>query len=44
MNNAGVALMHYSETVQGHEKVFGTNYLAPVLLTRLLMLKMKKTG
>jgi len=36
-NNAGLTLTHRQETVDGHEKTFAVNHLAPYLLTRLLL-------
>ncbi|MGB8652117.1 MAG: SDR family NAD(P)-dependent oxidoreductase [Mycobacteriales bacterium] len=37
VNNAGLALQRREETVDGYEKVFAVNHLAPYLLTRLLL-------
>jgi NAD(P)-dependent dehydrogenase (short-subunit alcohol dehydrogenase family) len=37
VNNAALALQHREETVDGYEKVFAVNHLAPYLLTRLLL-------
>ncbi len=37
VNNAGLVLQHRSETVDGYEKMFAVNHLAPYLLTRLLL-------
>lgn len=36
VNNAALVLQHREETVDGYEKVFAVNHLAPYLLTRLL--------
>lgn len=36
INNAALVLQHREETVDGYEKVFAVNHLAPYLLTRLL--------
>ena len=37
VNNAALVLQKREETVDGHEKVFAVNHLAPYLLTRLLL-------
>ncbi len=37
INNAALVLQHRQETVDGYEKVFAVNHLAPYLLTRLLL-------
>lgn len=37
VNNAALVLQHREETVDGYEKVFAVNHLAPYLLTRLLL-------
>ena len=37
INNAALVLQHREETVDGYEKVFAVNHLAPYLLTRLLL-------
>jgi retinol dehydrogenase-14 len=37
VNNAALALQHREVTVDGYEKVFAVNHLAPYLLTRLLL-------
>ena len=37
INNAGVALLTRSETSDGFERMFAINYLAPFLLTNLLL-------
>ena len=36
VNNAGLVSQHRAETVDGYERVFAVNHLAPYLLTRLL--------
>lgn len=36
INNAALVLQHREQTVDGYEKVFAVNHLAPYLLTRLL--------
>lgn len=36
-DNAGLTLTHRQETVDGYEKTFAVNHLAPYLLTRLLL-------
>lgn len=36
VNNAALVLQHREQTVDGYEKVFAVNHLAPYLLTRLL--------
>ena len=40
INNAALVLQRREETVDGYEKVFAVNHLAPYLLTRLLMDRM----
>ena len=37
VNNAALVLQHREQTVDGFEKVFAVNHLAPYLLTRLLL-------
>jgi NAD(P)-dependent dehydrogenase (short-subunit alcohol dehydrogenase family) len=37
INNAALVMQRREETVDGHEKVFAVNHLAPYLLTRLLL-------
>ncbi len=37
VNNAALVLQHREQTVDGYEKVFAVNHLAPYLLTRLLL-------
>ena len=37
VNNAALVLQHREETLDGYEKVFAVNHLAPYLLTRLLL-------
>ena len=37
INNAALVLQHREQTVDGYEKVFAVNHLAPYLLTRLLL-------
>jgi retinol dehydrogenase-14 len=37
INNAALVLQHRETTVDGYEKVFAVNHLAPYLLTRLLL-------
>jgi NAD(P)-dependent dehydrogenase (short-subunit alcohol dehydrogenase family) len=41
VNNAGLALSERRETAEGFEYTFGVNYLGPVLLTRLLLERIK---
>jgi NAD(P)-dependent dehydrogenase (short-subunit alcohol dehydrogenase family) len=41
INNAGLALSDRRETAEGFEYTFGVNYLGPVLLTRLLLERIK---
>jgi NAD(P)-dependent dehydrogenase (short-subunit alcohol dehydrogenase family) len=40
INNAGIALINRSVTVDGIEQVFAVNYLTPFLLTNLLLKKL----
>jgi NAD(P)-dependent dehydrogenase (short-subunit alcohol dehydrogenase family) len=44
VNNAGVALLRRSETVDAIETVFATNHLAPFLLTNLLLERLARSG
>jgi NAD(P)-dependent dehydrogenase (short-subunit alcohol dehydrogenase family) len=37
VNNAALVLQHREQTVDGYERVFAVNHLAPYLLTRLLL-------
>jgi NAD(P)-dependent dehydrogenase (short-subunit alcohol dehydrogenase family) len=41
INNAGVHMTHRTLTVDGHETAFAVNHLAPFLLTRLLLDRIK---
>jgi NAD(P)-dependent dehydrogenase (short-subunit alcohol dehydrogenase family) len=41
INNAGIALSERRETAEGFEYTFGVNYLGAVLLTRLLLERVK---
>ena len=43
INNAGLISTDRKETIDGHEFVFGINYLGPVLLTSLLIEKLEKS-
>ena len=43
-HNAGVMCRHRSITAQGHEQSLAVNYLAPVLLTHLLLPAMAEGG
>ena len=44
INNAGVCGDHTEFTLDGFESIFQTNYLAPVLLTELLLPLLKKSA
>jgi NAD(P)-dependent dehydrogenase (short-subunit alcohol dehydrogenase family) len=44
VNNAGVFMLRRSVTVDGFEKTFEVNYLAPFLLTNLLLDLLKKSA
>jgi NAD(P)-dependent dehydrogenase (short-subunit alcohol dehydrogenase family) len=44
MHNAGVALYRRETTVDGYERMFATNHLAPYLLTRLLIDRLEAAG
>jgi len=44
LHNAGVALYRRETTVDGYERMFATNHLAPYLLTRLLLDRLEATG
>jgi NAD(P)-dependent dehydrogenase (short-subunit alcohol dehydrogenase family) len=44
INNAGLALSDRRETAEGFEYTFGVNYLGPVLLTRLLLERLKQSA
>jgi len=44
INNAGVAMLSRTETVDGLEMAFAVNYLAPFLLTNLLLDKLKNSA
>jgi len=44
INNAGIAPIKRSVTVDGHESVFAVNYLAPFLLTNLLLDRLKSSA
>jgi NAD(P)-dependent dehydrogenase (short-subunit alcohol dehydrogenase family) len=44
VNNAGVFMLRHSVTVDGFEKTFEVNYLAPFLLTNLLLDLLKKSA
>src|SRR5438477_28883 len=44
VNNAGVALPERREGEDGYELTFAGNYLAPFLLTRLLLPALRKNG
>ena len=43
VNNAGVAKMKYTQTVDGYETTFTVNHLAPFLLTNLLLDTLRKS-
>jgi len=43
VNNAGVAIPERRETEHGYELTFAVNYLAPYLLTRLLLPRLRQT-
>jgi retinol dehydrogenase-14 len=43
INNAGLSSMTREETQDGFEKIMGTNYLGPFLLTNLLLPLLKQT-
>jgi NAD(P)-dependent dehydrogenase (short-subunit alcohol dehydrogenase family) len=42
-NNAGITMLRREETVDGHEKTFAVNHLAPFLLTNLLLPRVLET-
>jgi NAD(P)-dependent dehydrogenase (short-subunit alcohol dehydrogenase family) len=42
-NNAGVTMLRREETVDGYEKTFAVNHLAPFLLTNLLLPRILET-
>lgn len=44
INNAGVVNLRRQETTEGFESVFAVNYLAPFLLTNLLLEKIKASA
>jgi NAD(P)-dependent dehydrogenase (short-subunit alcohol dehydrogenase family) len=44
VNNAGVAMPERSESHDGYELTFAVNYLAPYLLTRLLLPSLRRSG
>jgi NAD(P)-dependent dehydrogenase (short-subunit alcohol dehydrogenase family) len=44
LHNAGVALYRRETTVDGYERMFATNHLAPYLLTRLLIDRLEAAG
>jgi NAD(P)-dependent dehydrogenase (short-subunit alcohol dehydrogenase family) len=44
VNNAGIASIKRSVTVDGIERVFAVNYLAPFLLTNLLLERLKSSA
>ncbi len=44
INNAGVVMLSRKETVDGLEMTFAVNYLAPFLLTNLLLGKLKNSA
>src|SRR5262249_41383677 len=44
INNAGVAMLSRKETVDGLEMTFAINYLAPFLLTNLLLDRLKNSA
>ena len=44
MHNAGAALYRRETTVDGYERMFATNHLAPYLLTRLLIDRLEAAG
>jgi NAD(P)-dependent dehydrogenase (short-subunit alcohol dehydrogenase family) len=44
INNAGVAMLRRTETVDGQEMTLAVNYLAPVLLTNLLLDTLKASA
>jgi NAD(P)-dependent dehydrogenase (short-subunit alcohol dehydrogenase family) len=44
VNNAGVAVPERRESKDGYELTFAVNYLAPYLLTRLLLADLRRTG
>ncbi len=44
INNAGIYNMHREETMDGFEAMFAVNYLAPFLLTNLLLEKLKDSA
>ena len=44
VNNAALVLQRREETVDGHEKVFAVNHLAPYLLTRLLLDRLQQSA
>eukprot|EP01071_Lankesteria_metandrocarpae_P014075 Lankesteria_metandrocarpae@DN8079_c0_g1_i1.p1 len=44
INNAGVFTQEMNRTKQGHELMFGTNYLGPYLLSTLLLDNITKVG
>ena len=44
LHNAGVALYRRETTVDGYERMFATNHLAPYLLSRLLIDRLEAAG
>jgi len=44
INNAGLSRLHREETVDGYERTFAVNHLAPFLLTDLLLDKLKASN
>lgn len=43
LNNAGVTMLRREETIDGYEKTFAVNHLAPFLLTQLLLPTLRET-
>lgn len=44
VNNAGVVMQRRTETIDGHETMFGVNHLAPFLLTNLLRPRLEESA